>query len=364
MPIASSLFNSLRHAFTRDTAKVAETAPVQEVEQKLAVPIAKVATTPVRAVDATSYKQAVDRLQKRMESERAQELPSAEAKFRLQAHDESIFKAQPYGKAKGTVVMFHGYTAGPWQYQELSDKLYKEGYNVWAPLLPGHGVYKAGGAITNEKFIHAADRQRYDVYVDARYREAAALGAPVYTLGLSGGSNVALRTAERHPEVKGVFAMAPFLGPNHPGSYLFSTLAFLDKITFGLFGRFMDLIPEARNGMADMNSVTPHNETTFGEALAIEQLGANIKDIKAPVQFITTANDGCSGTEKVGPLFERIGGASKNGWFHFSADRGVPHPMVSRLQDKAPGAVDQIDQMVLDFVAGQRTMRRPAGTPL
>jgi esterase/lipase len=363
MPVESSLFNSVRHVFTRDSGKVVEAAPVQEAEQKLAVPVAKVATTPARLVDAASYRQAVERLQKRVDGERAQELPSTHAKFRIQANDASLFMAQPNANAKGTVVMFHGYTAGPWQYQELADKLFKDGYNVYAPLLPGHGVYKAGGQITNEKFIHAADRQRYDVYVDARYREAAALGAPVYTLGLSGGSNVALRTAERHPEVKGVFAMAPFLGPNHPGSYLFSTLAFLDKVTFGLFGRLMDVIPEQRNGMADMNSLTPHNETTFGEALAIEQLGANIKDIKAPVQFVTTANDGCSGTEKVGPLFERVGGASKNGWFHFSADRGVPHPMVSRLQDKAPGAVDQINQMVMDFVHGQRTMRRPAGTP-
>src|SRR5262249_21322954 len=41
----------------------------------------------------------------------------------LQPGCESIFLPRP-GAAKGTVLLFHGYTAGPWQYKELAQRFH------------------------------------------------------------------------------------------------------------------------------------------------------------------------------------------------------------------------------------------------
>jgi alpha-beta hydrolase superfamily lysophospholipase len=44
---------------------------------------------------------------------------------------------QPY---KGTILLLHGFTACPQQYFETYQHLNDAGYNVLAPLLPGHGL--------------------------------------------------------------------------------------------------------------------------------------------------------------------------------------------------------------------------------
>ena len=41
---------------------------------------------------------------------------------------------------KGTVMLLHGFTACPQQYFETQAYLTAQGYNVLAPLLPGHGL--------------------------------------------------------------------------------------------------------------------------------------------------------------------------------------------------------------------------------
>lgn len=43
---------------------------------------------------------------------------------------------------QGTVVLFHGFSACPQQFWEIGDKLAASGYEVFLPLLPGHGRIK------------------------------------------------------------------------------------------------------------------------------------------------------------------------------------------------------------------------------
>lgn len=54
------------------------------------------------------------------------------------------------GKAKGSVMLFHGYSACPQQFEELSNLLVNKGYNVFVPLIPGHGKQPTG---TDGKFV-------------------------------------------------------------------------------------------------------------------------------------------------------------------------------------------------------------------
>lgn len=291
---------------------------------------------------------AARRIEKRVAAEKTLQSASSKAKVRLQAHAESLFLRR--ADAKGTVMLFHGFTAGPWQYEKLAQKLHAEGYNVYVPRMPGHGFMKPDGQITGDYFISAAKRHKYDEFVKARFAEAEALGAPVWVAGLSGGANLALRTAEMYPQVKGVFDMAPFLGSDGKLGWVFKILAGLDKITFGGLGKLLDRVQKGKNGLANAANAMPHNQPSYGAALAMRDVGIKVGDIKAPVQFITTEGDKLAGEAFARQRFERAGGAKENGWFHFEKEAGVPHAMIDRRQNQAPGAVDQLESMLIEFL--------------
>lgn len=337
-----TLVNEGREAITKTV--------VRDARQVVAKDVVKVAARD--GVEA-----AARRIEKRIGAEKLLQSTAAPGKVQLQAHMEGLFLHR--ADAKGTVMLFHGFTAGPWQYGELASRLHKEGYNVYAPRLPGHGFMKPGGQITGEHFIQAANRQKYDAFVKARFAEAEALGQPVWVAGLSGGANLALRTAEMHPQVKGVFDMAPFLGADGAAGWLYKVANGLDKITFGLFGKLLDKIPKGKNGLGQAANLMPHTQPSIGAALAIRDVGIKVKDIKAPIQFVTTEGDKLSGEAFVRKYFNRTGGARDNGWYHFEKAAGVPHAMIDRRQNKAPGAVDQLTEMLVAFLKSGKPVMKP-----
>lgn len=346
------------NAVTRRATAQARHVLVKDVERVVTKDVGHVVAKDVAKTTArTGYEAAAQRIEKRIGAEKLLQSAEAKGKVRLQAHAESLFLHRP--DAKGTVMLFHGFTAGPWQYQELAKKLHAEGFNVYAPRMPGHGFMKPDGQITGEFFVSAARREKYDAFVKARFAEAEALGQPVYTAGLSGGANLALRTAEMYPQVKGVFDMAPFLGADGPLSWLFKGLAGLDKITFGWFGKLLDKVPKGKNGMASIANAMPHNQPSYGAALAMRDVGIKIKDVKAPIQFVTTEGDKLSGEGFVRKYFDRTGGAKENGWFHFEREAKVPHAMIDRRQNQAPGAVDQLTEMLVSFLKTGKTVMKP-----
>eukprot|EP01135_Chromosphaera_perkinsii_P011117 Nk52_evm26s2340 gene=Nk52_evmTU26s2340 len=62
---------------------------------------------------------------------------------------------------KGVVVFHHGYTACPYQYYDWGSLLQKEGYDVFIPLLPGHGAEFVIDPKTGQKRnnLHAPPRK-------------------------------------------------------------------------------------------------------------------------------------------------------------------------------------------------------------
>ena len=73
------------------------------------------------------YRANVANLEGHIEGERALTQRSGDG---LQPNSESLLLTQPGPDAKGTVVMYHGYTAGPWQYKEMARQYFDAGYNV------------------------------------------------------------------------------------------------------------------------------------------------------------------------------------------------------------------------------------------
>lgn len=302
------------------------------------------------ATTAPRFREAVAAIERSLGREKALKAGTDPSGLRLQPHYESIFMPQPTGQAKGTVVLYHGFTAGPWQYRELAEQFHKAGYHVYAPRIVGHGLMTADGEVTGQEVPRAHERHKYETYIDERFAEAAALGAPVYMVGLSGGGNLALRTAEKHPAVKRVVALAPYVGPGNAVRYGTWLLSWANKLTFGLLSRALNMIPHGKADIPSPENLMPHTSVSYGQAWSIRSIGYNLKSIKAPVQFMTTHGDFLSGDKPVQKLIERSGGDEKNGWYHFTDEEDVPHAMVSRDQNHAPGAVDTINQVAFEFV--------------
>lgn len=70
---------------------------------------------------------------------RLNQVVDAERTMSLQQGTQSGVYLQP-GPARGTIVMYHGFTAGSWQFELLARRAYADGFNVYAPRLPGHGL--------------------------------------------------------------------------------------------------------------------------------------------------------------------------------------------------------------------------------
>lgn len=276
----------------------------------------------------------------------------------------SIFRTQSNpDEAKGTVVMFHGYTAGPYQYAELSDRFFAAGYNVYSPLMPGHGYMNDEKMGTGINLPKANELERYENFVNTSYAKAASLGAPISVVGLSGGGNLAIRMAEKYPDLHRVVAMAPYVGPNKDDKegIFASALVSLNKLTLGAVGHVMDRFPYNENELEDPSDDTPHTQGSLSQAQAMFTFGANVQKVIVPTQFFTTQGDQLSGTKTVEALYEKSGGAAaKHGIVDFTSTEQVPHAMLSPLENKAPNnQVQNLHEMTFEVIDSNKMFYRP-----
>ncbi|HQZ11971.1 MAG TPA: alpha/beta hydrolase [Devosia sp.] len=111
-------------------------------------------------------------------------------------------------KAARVVVLLHGFTSCPAQYDELAPKLFALGYNVYVPLLPRHGeadrLTLALAGLTAEELV-ATTTEALGI--------AGGLGEHVSIAGLSGGGTMAAWAGQNRADAGAILAMAPFLGP-------------------------------------------------------------------------------------------------------------------------------------------------------
>ena len=280
---------------------------------------------------------------------------------RLRQNAVSLFRPAELAEPKGTVVMFHGFTAGPWQYKEMAEQLHDEGYNVYAPRMPGHGLVDESGMPWRKDIPDAGEGAVWNEFIDETIDDAEGLGSPVYTVGLSGGGGVALQSAKRHEEVKGVAAMAPFVGGDGVVGMLLPVLSIVDTITFGLFGKLLNAIPMGKATPSPNDDPTPRTPATLGQAVAMYRVGSSAKEVEQPLQLLTTANDRVSGVRANKTRYEGGAGEDANGWYHFSADEKVKHAMLSRLENPNTSSVETLEEVVTNFITeGTVTDRLPS----
>ncbi len=104
-------------------------------------------------------------------------------------------------KNKSCVLLIHGFTATPVEVKPLGLAFFNAGYDVFAPLVPGHNT-------TPE----ALNKTKYTDWIQAvekKYQEVKEQYDLVFVAGESMGGLLASYLAEQHPEIAGVLLYAP-----------------------------------------------------------------------------------------------------------------------------------------------------------
>ncbi|MEU1588293.1 alpha/beta fold hydrolase [Micromonospora sp. NPDC005710] len=123
-----------------------------------------------------------------------------ESRSRLLSHGSRTGKA---------VLLLHGYTLAPEQYDDLAREFFDRGYNVWIPRAPQHGT-------VDRRAHHRVEAGELTTYAAQGWAVAAALGDEVGVVGISGGAVLATWLAQvPGTVVRHLLLLSPFFGP-HP----------------------------------------------------------------------------------------------------------------------------------------------------
>ncbi|NEP19918.1 MAG: alpha/beta fold hydrolase [Leptolyngbya sp. SIO4C1] len=121
-------------------------------------------------------------------------------KSHMQLHDAPTEKV---------CLFFHGFTAGPYQFMPLGQTMYRAGYNVLVPLLPGHGL--AGDWTPHNPPPLTRDPHIYLRFALHWLTIAQQLGQRVVIGGLSGGGTLAAWLAlEKAEAIHRALLFAPY----------------------------------------------------------------------------------------------------------------------------------------------------------
>ncbi|MGQ5264469.1 alpha/beta hydrolase [Micromonospora sp. ZYX-F-536] len=139
---------------------------------------------------------------------------AAEAVVAAEAADpgvrpESRSRLLSHGTRTGRVVLLlHGYTLGPEQYDEVAREFFARGYNVWVPRAPHHGT-------VDRRAHHRVEATELTAYAAQALTVAAGLGDEVGVVGISGGAVLAAWLAQvRGDVVRRLLLLSPFFGPD------------------------------------------------------------------------------------------------------------------------------------------------------
>ena len=125
----------------------------------------------------------------------------------------SKFFLHPHPTAK-VFLFFHGFTAGPYQFEPIGQKLFDAGYNVLVPLQPGHGV--AGNWNRDNPPPLPTEREIYQDFALSWLEVAQNLGQQVIVGGLSSGGNLAATLAlENSQKIDKALLFAPYISGNN-----------------------------------------------------------------------------------------------------------------------------------------------------
>ena len=232
---------------------------------------------------------------------------------------------------QGVVMMFHGFTSCPQQFEDLGRLTANEGFDVLIPLLPGQGRVPLDGPTGRKDDLRdlPTDPKPYEDFVTAMTNIVRpAKGLRIVT-GLSMGGALALGAVEEDlnsPEAKvwdRALLMAPFLqipGIQRHGQNIITKLRPTFVTGWGNECKDRRTSEFPRAGICEFQVNQVGAAAAYGYR-AYELSGS----IDTPIQIIGTENDGAADNEIT---FKTADGNSGIDLCFYKSD--VPHPMIWR----------------------------------
>jgi len=144
------------------------------------------------------------------------------------ARDVCITKLYDHGaQTEHVIVLLHGFTNCPEQFNELGKQYFEAGHNVFIPRMPYHGLSdRLTDALVNltAENLAAFGNQVIDI--------AHGLGKKITVMGISGSGTLVAWLAQNRADLDFAFPIAPMLG-----------LAFIPPSFTKLFERFALILP-------------------------------------------------------------------------------------------------------------------------
>lgn len=253
-------------------------------------------------------------------------LTQVKASGAIQKGCEPFYKLAE-GKAIGSVVLFHGYTACPQQYEDLSRLLSQKGYNVFVPLLPGHGKQQieVDGKITDD-FSQLPEMDSTFIYDNFAKNMGDILrdetGTRVVS-GLSLGGVIATKVMLHHQDIYDrALLMAPFFNAAAPINVLLPVAGAIMPNKKMSWGKVCEDKRQfsGRAGYCDFKIENVAAVRKFG----LETL-KQVSAIKKPVQIVGVEKDPAANNSDIAKAVDYIPHAQ--GCF---LAKGATHSMLSR----------------------------------
>ena len=149
-----------------------------------------------------------------------------------------------HGRHTGQVVLiFHGLTNCPAQFDSLARAAYERGANVFVPRLPRHGF---ADRMTNE--LGKSDARELVAFTDRACDAAAGLGDTLTVVGLSVGGTLAAWAAQEREDVDRAVLIAPMIGVAKAPGALTPVVTRLTSLLPNLFVWWNDKEKESLRG--------------------------------------------------------------------------------------------------------------------
>jgi len=250
--------------------------------------------------------------------------------------------------ARPVLVLLHGFTNCPKQFDRMAHEFVGRGYVVVVPLLPRHGAADRMttelSRLTAEELTRAGTRA-----VDV----ASALGRPVTVVGLSSSAVLAAWLAEHRDDVDAAVLIAPALGPkNAPPAVvrpLAGALLAIPNFYVWWDSKKRENLPGPRQCYPRFASRALAEVYRLGAAVLDE---ASRKKPHARIVIVTTEEDEGVSNELASELSRRWhdrGAAVRD--FRFRAGSGVHHDMID--PDQPYQRVEQVYPVLASLIAAR-----------
>ena len=231
------------------------------------------------------------------------------------------------------VVLFHGLTNSPKQYEHLGTLLYKAGDNVYIPRLPHHAERHG-----NAKTLASLTAEELRACADSAVDVAQGLGDSVIVAGVSAGGTVAAWVAQNRPDVQRAVIVAPLLEIGRVPSFLGAPLM---NLALHIPNLTRSESPDSLRPDRELGVSTHAIAQVLRLGVAVREASDSTAPRTRDILFVMNANDH---TVKTSPAVTLARRWAMNGVtaivYQFPRPLGLPHDIAEEAHPNAdPGLV-------------------------